>query len=255
MPLHLVTLPVRDDNYVYLVHDDASGATALVDVGAPEAILAALADRGWSLSEIWLTHHHVDHIEGAEDVVRATGARITGAKADAHRLPPLDRAVAEGDSFNFAGHQVTVFDVSGHSLGHVAYYVADLNAAFTADSLMALGCGRLFEGTPERMWQSLSKLAALPDDTLICSGHEYTMGNARFALTIDPDNAALQARAKAVDQARAEGRPTVPSVLADEKATNPFLRASDPAIRARLGMQAASDAAVFGEIRARKDKF
>lgn len=255
MPLDLVTLPVRDDNYVYLVHDDASGATALVDVGAVDAISQALKDRGWSLSEIWLTHHHVDHIEGAEALAKATGARITGAKADAHRLPPLDRAVSDGESFTFAGHPVQVFDVSGHSVGHVAYYLPDLKAAFTADSLMALGCGRLFEGTAAQMWQSLSKLAALPDDTRICSGHEYTQGNARFALSVDPENPALQTRARAIDAARANGRPTVPSSLAEEKATNPFLRPSDPAIRTRLGMQAASDAEVFGEIRSRKDKF
>jgi hydroxyacylglutathione hydrolase len=133
--------------------------------------------------------------------------------------------------------------------------VPDLKAAFTADSLMALGCGRLFEGSPAQMWQSLSKLAALPDNTMICSGHEYTQGNARFALSVDPGNKALQARASAIDAARSKGRPTVPSSLAEEKATNPFLRPSDPAIRARLGMQAASDAEVFGEIRARKDKF
>jgi hydroxyacylglutathione hydrolase len=255
MPLHLVTLPVRDDNYVYLVHDDASGATALVDAGTVDPILGALKERGWELSEIWLTHHHADHIEGAEALAQATGARITGAKADAHRLPPLDRAVSDGDRFDFAGHRVQVFDVSGHSVGHVAYHVPDLKAAFTADSLMALGCGRLFEGSPAQMWQSLSKLAALPDNTMICSGHEYTQGNARFALSVDPGNKALQARASAIDAARSKGRPTVPSSLAEERATNPFLRPSDPAIRARLGMQAASDAEVFGEIRARKDKF
>lgn len=255
MPLSLVTLPVREDNYVYLVHDDVSGATALVDAGTVEPILAALSTRGWKLSEIWLTHHHGDHIEGAEAVAKATGASITGAAADAHRLPALDRKVADGDSFDFAGHRVRVFDVSGHTVGHVAYYLADLNAAFTADSLMTLGCGRLFEGTPAQMWESLSKLASLPDSTVICSGHEYSQGNARFALTIDADNPALQARAHAIDEARAKGKPTVPSTLADEKATNPFLRPSDPAIRKALGLQDATNAEVFAEIRARKDRF
>ena len=255
MPLELVTLPVRQDNYVYLIHDAASGATALVDVGAPQAILAALDGRGWRLSDIFLTHHHGDHVEGAETVVAATGARVTGAAADAHRLPRLDRRVAAGDRFDFAGAEVQVFDVPGHTVGHVAYYIPSLGAAFTADSLMALGCGRLFEGKPAQMWDSLSRLATLPDATLICSGHEYTAANARFALTVDPDNPALQARAKAVAEARAAGRPTVPSTLAEEKATNPFLRAADPLIRARLDLKSASDAEVFAEIRARKDRF
>lgn len=255
MPLHLVTLPVREDNYVYLVHDDATGRTALVDVGAPDAIVRALRDRGWNLAEIWLTHHHGDHVEGAGELAKATGATITGARADAHRLPRLDRAVSGGEEFAFAGHEVKVFDVPGHTVGHVAYHVPSLKAAFTADSLMALGCGRLFEGTAAQMWQSLSQLAALPGDTLICSGHEYTQGNARFALSVDPDNPALQARARAIDEARAAGKPTVPSLLSEERATNPFLRAADPAIRAGLGLQGATDVEVFAEIRARKDRF
>jgi hydroxyacylglutathione hydrolase len=255
MPLSLTTLPVRDDNYVYLIHDDASAATAVVDVGAPEAILAALKERGWQLSDIFLTHHHGDHIEGTAELVAATGARVTGAAADAHRLPPLDREVGEGDGFAFAGAEVEVLEVPGHTVGHIAYHIPALGAAFTADSLMALGCGRLFEGKPAQMWASLGKLAALPGETLICSGHEYTQSNAKFALTVDPENRALQDRAAAVAKARAEGRPTVPSVLAEEKATNPFLRAADPAIRRHLGMERASDAEVFAEIRSRKDRF
>lgn len=255
MTLDLVTLPVRDDNYVYLVHDDASGATALVDVGTVEPILKALSDRGWTLSEIWLTHHHGDHVEGTEAIVAATGAKVTGAGADAHRLPKLDRQVAEGDRFDFAGNEVQIFDVSGHTVGHIAYYVPALKAAFTADSLMALGCGRLFEGKPAQMWESLSKLAALPDDTTICSGHEYTQANARFALTVDPDNEALRKRAEDIAAARTRGEPTVPSSLALEKATNPFLRAADPLIRKHLDLTSASDAEVFAEIRSRKDNF
>ena len=255
MPLSLVTLPVRSDNYVYLVHDDQSGATAVVDVGDATQIRRALSDRGWTLSEIWLTHHHDDHIEGAEKLAKATGARVTGAAADAHRLPPLDRQVAEGDSFSFADARIEVLEVPGHTVGHIAYVVPALKAAFTADSLMTLGCGRLFEGTPDQMWSSLTKLARLPGDTLICSGHEYTKANARFALSVDPDNAALKKRAAAVDDARAKGQPTVPRTLVEEKATNPFLRAADPAIRAGLALDAASDAEVFAELRARKDRF
>src|SRR5690606_19505689 len=161
------------DNYVYLIHDDATGATAVVDVGAPEPILRALKERGWRLTDIFLTHHHGDHVEGTAELVAATGARVTGAAADAHRLPPLDREVEEGDGFPVAGADVEVLEVPGHTVGHVAYVIPELSAAFTADSLMALGCGRLFEGKPAQMWQSLGKIAALPPDTLICSGHEY----------------------------------------------------------------------------------
>lgn len=255
MSLTLVTLPVRSDNYVYLLHDEKSGATALVDAGATTPILEALKERGWSLSEIWITHHHEDHIEGIEELVAQTGAKVTGAAADAHRLPKLDRQVREGEGFEFAGHPVSVLDVSGHTVGHIAYHVPAADAAFTADSLMTLGCGRLVEGTPAQMWESLGKIAALPDETLICSGHEYTKDNARFALTVDPDNPALQERARKVDELRAAGQPTVPRTLAEEKATNPYLRTKDAAIRALLGMQEAADVEVFAEIRHRKDNF
>ncbi|MFK7870185.1 MAG: hydroxyacylglutathione hydrolase [Roseobacter sp.] len=255
MPLELVTVPCLADNYAYLLHDSDTGATALID--APEAapVLQVLQDRDWSLSEVWITHHHDDHVQGLSAVLSAFSARVTGAKADMARLPELDQQVSDKDSFEFAGHTVQVFDVSGHTVGHVAYYVADASAVFTADSLMALGCGRLFEGTAAQMWASLSKLAALPADTIVCSGHEYTAANAKFALTIDPDNAELTCRADEVAAARVNGVPTVPSTLKNELATNPFLRASDDAIRARLGMVNASDTEVFAEIRARKDAF
>ena len=178
-----------------------------------------------------------------------------GALADTHRLPALDRALCEGDAINIGSEEGRVIDVSGHTLGHIAFYFPDAGAVFTADSLMALGCGRVFEGTMPMMWQSLSKLAALPPETLVCSGHEYAAANARFALTIDPDNPALAARAKAVFAATQAGLPTVPSRLSEELATNPFLRAADPAIRARLGLEGATDAEVFAEIRRRKDRF
>ncbi|MCE8510206.1 hydroxyacylglutathione hydrolase [Ruegeria pomeroyi] len=255
MPLEIVTVPCLSDNYAFLVHDSDSGKTALVD--APEAapIRAELDRRGWSLDQVWLTHHHWDHVDGLEALLSSGGATVIGAEADAHRLPPLDLAVSEGDRFEFAGATVEVIDVSGHTVGHIAFHLPAAKAVFTADSLMALGCGRLFEGTPDQMWASLSKLAALPDDTLVCSGHEYTQSNARFALTVDPGNAALKTRADEIDQARARGRPTVPSLLSLEKATNPFLRAADPGIQSHLGMQGADPANVFAEIRARKDRF
>ncbi|WP_170365419.1 hydroxyacylglutathione hydrolase [Ruegeria arenilitoris] len=255
MPLEIVTIPCLSDNYAFLAHDHASGQTALVD--APEAgpILAELTARGWRLSHVLLTHHHWDHVDGLPGILEQHPAQVIGAAADVHRLPPLDKQVADGDRFEIGGEPVEVLDVSGHTVGHVAYYLPKSAVVFTADSLMALGCGRLFEGDAAQMWTSLSKLAALPDETSVCSGHEYTQSNARFAVTIDPDNTALQQRVHEIDQARAEGRATVPSNLGVEKATNPFLRATDPKIQAQLGMVGADPVAVFAEIRGRKDRF
>jgi hydroxyacylglutathione hydrolase len=255
MPLELVTVPCLSDNYAFLIHDPATGATAVVDVPDAASIRAALDARGWRLSDILITHHHADHIQGVPDLRAATGARVTGAAADAHRLPPLDHAVAEGDRVTVGSEAGRVLDVSGHTIGHVAYHFPESRLVFTADSLMALGCGRLFEGTPARMWESLSKLVALPGETRVCSGHEYTASNARFALSLEPDNPALMLRSEAVREARAKGVPTVPSTLSEELATNPFLRASLPQMKARVGMAQAADADVFGEIRARKDRF
>lgn len=255
MPLELVTIPCLADNYAFLLHDETSGATALVDVPEADAVLQVLHRRGWSLDEVWITHHHADHSQGLENVLKVHPAKVTGAAADAHRLPHLDREVADGDRFDFAGHGVEVMDVSGHTVGHVAFYVEDGSVVFTADSLMALGCGRLFEGTAEQMWVSLSRLASLPPETTVCSGHEYTAANAKFALTIDPDNPELIFRAEEVTAARKRNEPTVPSNLAREIETNPFLRAADHRIRERLGMASATDAEVFAEIRARKDAF
>ena len=253
MPLELVTVPCLTDNYAYLLHDAASGHTTLVDVPEATPILNALAARGWRLDQILLTHHHADHIQGVPDVVAATGATVVGARADAHRLPALTRALAEGDSVAIGPEVASVLDVSGHTVGHIAFVLPGY--AFTADSLMAGGCGRLFEGTSDLMWQSLLKLAALPGETLICSGHEYTTSNLRFAASIEPDNPALQARIARVAKARAEGRPTVPSRLSGEMATNPFLRARLPHVKHLIGLPKASDAAAFAEIRALKDKF
>jgi hydroxyacylglutathione hydrolase len=252
-PVELVTVPCLTDNYAYLIHNAATGETALVD--APEAapIRAELDRRGWTLSDILITHHHHDHI-GAVDELRGT-ARVIGAAADAERLPRLDLAVKEGDLITVAGQEVHILDVSGHTIGHIAYYMPEARFAFTADSLMALGCGRLFEGTPAMMWDSMQKLRALPDETLICSGHEYTAANARFALSIDAANPDLISRASGIDAARAAGQPTVPSTLAEEKRTNPFLRADLPELKAAIGMSDASDVDVFAEVRARKDRF
>jgi hydroxyacylglutathione hydrolase len=255
MPLELVTVPCLSDNYAFLLHETSTGETALVD--APEAapILAALDQRNWKLSEIWITHHHADHIQAADVLREATGATVSGHQKDEKRLPRLDRAVHDGETFDFAGHAVHVMDVSGHTIGHIAFHVPDAGAAFTADSLMALGCGRLFEGTAPVMWESLKKLAALPPETLICSGHEYTQSNARFAQTIEPENPALISRIEAIEAARADGRPTVPSTLETEIATNPFLRADLPEVQEALGMSGYAPSEVFAEIRLRKDRF
>ena len=253
MPFDVITVPCLSDNYAYLVHGE--GKTALID--APEAapIAATLAERGWSLDEIWITHHHDDHIAGVEELRRAHGALVRGAAADANRLPPLDVAHDDNTRFEFAGSDVHVMDVSGHTIGHIAFYIPDAAAAFTADSLMALGCGRVFEGTMDQMWHSLSRLAALPDETLVYSGHEYTQANARFAVTIEPENPDLAARIDQINLARTAGKPTVPSALSLEKATNPFLRAGLSGVKSSLNMSGESDAAVFAEIRRRKDSF
>lgn len=255
MPLEIVTVPCLSDNYAYLLHDAATGTTAVVDAPESGPIELALAERRWGLDLILITHHHHDHVGGVEALRTAHGAQVIGAAADAHRLPRLDRAVAEGDTVDVGSETGHVLDVSGHTVGHIAFHFPQSDAAFTADSLMALGCGRVFEGTPEMMWQSLSKLAALPAETLIYSGHEYAIANARFAKTIEPDNAELAARTERIKEARAAGRPTVPVPLSEELATNPFLRAGLAEVKDGLGMADASDAAVFAEIRARKDSF
>lgn len=252
--LELVTVPCLKDNYAFLIHDDATGATAVVDVPEAAPILAALAARGWTLTHVLLTHHHSDHVDGLAGLRIGPEVAVIGAAADVHRLPPLTQAVAEGDTIRVGQAEAHILDVSGHTVGHIAFWFPQAALAFTGDSLMAMGCGRLFEGTPAQMWQSLSKLAALPDDTLICSGHEYTESNARFARTLD-EPPALVERLDRIARSRAVGQPTVPSTLAEERATNPFLRAGDPALKQALGLAGTTDAEVFAVIRARKDNF
>jgi hydroxyacylglutathione hydrolase len=252
MPLTIATVPCLADNYAFLAHDPATGATACIDVPDAEAILDELGRRGWRLTDILITHHHDDHIRGVAALAQATGARVSGAAADAHRLPPLDRALSPGEAVAIGAATGRVVAVPGHTSGHVAYLFD--GAAFTADSLMACGCGRLFEGTAAEMHAAFAVFDALPDATLICSGHEYTAANIRFALTLEPGNAALQARAAATAAARAEGRPTVPSTLGEERATNPYLRVHLPALAAAAGLPGAAPAEVFAAIRAAKDR-
>ena len=255
MPLEIVTIPCLKDNYAFLAHDRATGQTAVVDVPEAAPIAEALRLRGWRLTHVLLTHHHWDHVDGLAALLADHPATVIGAAADINRLPPLDVAVAEGDRITIGSDEGVVIDVSGHTLGHVAFHFPASAVVFTADSLMAMGCGRLFEGTPAQMYASLAKLAALPDETLVCSGHEYTASNAKFALTIEPGNAALISRVEKIETARAQGRPTVPSLLSAERATNPFLRSDSPEIQANLGLSGADPVAVFTEIRRRKDSF
>jgi hydroxyacylglutathione hydrolase len=248
MPLELVPIRCLTDNYAWLLH--GNGRTTLID--APEAapILAELAARGWSLDLIALTHHHPDHIQAVSDLVAMTGARIMGNALDAARLPALDIALQPGETTDICDEPALVIDVSGHTIGHIAFYLPESDMAFTADSLMALGCGRIFEGDPTMMWDSLSRLNALPAQTLICSGHDYCRGNGAFALSVDAGNAALQQR---LAETAAGLRPCAPATLAEERATNPFLRVAE--LRPSLGLQGATDAQVFARLRAMKDAF
>ena len=255
MALALLTIPCLTDNYAYLIHNDATGETAMIDVPEVAPILAALQAHDWTLHTILLTHHHDDHIQGAPAMVAATGAHVIGASADAHRLPPLDTQVKEGDTLTICGEACHIIDVSGHSIGHIAFYFPTSNLVFTADSLMALGCGKLFEGPPDMAYASLLKLAALPGDPLVCSGHEYTASNARFAATLEHDNPALISRIADVTAKRAKGEATVPTRLSLELATNPYLRAHLPSLKSAVGLPTATDEQVFAAIRGRKDHF
>ena len=247
--------PCLSDNYGFLVHDPASGETATIDTPDADRILAEADAAGWRITQIWNTHHHPDHAGGNAAVRAATGARIVAPSYDTHRIPDIHVPVSDGDTVALGRHEARVLFTPGHTLGHVCYHFADDRIAFVGDTLFALGCGRLFEGSPEQMWVSLSRLAAWPEETRIYCAHEYTQANAAFALSVDPDNRDLQAYAAAVEAERARGEPTVPTTIGAELAANPFLRPADPAIRKRLGLEAADDTAVFAEIRRRKDSF
>ena len=233
MTLSAQAVPILSDNYAWLLKDDATGATAIVDPADARSCSAAIDAAGGRLDMILITHHHDDHIAGVDAVRARYAARVVGARADAHRLPKLDQMLVEGDTVQLGQSVLEVIETPGHTLGHIAFYAPDGGVLLCADTLFSLGCGKLLEGTAEDMFASLRKLARLPGETLVCCGHEYTQSNAKFALHVDPDNEALQARAKQVDEQRAAGQPTVPTRLADEMAENPFLRAPDAA---RLGV-------------------
>ncbi len=247
--------PCLADNYGYLLHDADSGITAAVDTPDAKAILAQLEAKGWPLTHILNTHHHADHAGGNLELKRQTGCTIIGPRADAARIPGIDVQVGEGDVVELGAHRATVFDTPGHTRGHIVYHFADAHAAFVGDTLFAMGCGRLFEGTPAQMWSSLQKILRWPDHTRLYCAHEYTQNNARFALTVEPENAALRERAAAVVTRRAANLPTVPSTLAEERATNPFLRPTSRALKETIGLPQAAEVEVFAKTRALKDAF
>lgn len=245
-----------DDNFGLLAHDPASGATLCLD--APEAgpILFALSQRQWVLTDIALTHHHHDHI-GATAALKQQfpQARVTGAKKDAHRLPPLDHPVGEGDFLPIGDSGAQVFETPGHTLGHLSFYFENENVVAVGDTLFSLGCGRVMEGTMPMMHETLMRLADLPGETQVYCGHEYTQANARFALTVDPDNALLVERAQEVEILRAADKFTLPTTIARERETNPFLRAHNPQLQHALGYDNADPVAVFADLRERKNRF
>jgi hydroxyacylglutathione hydrolase len=238
--LEVERLPMLQDNYSWLLLDSATGTSAVVDPPEAAPVLARLEALGRGLDWVLATHHHADHIGGIPELKARTGCRVVGPAADAHRIPGLDVQVREGDVVRLGESVARVIETPGHTSGHISFWFEADRQLFCGDTLFALGCGRLFEGTPETMWASLQKLMALPDDARVCCGHEYTQSNARFALTVEPDNLALRRRAAEIDQLRARGEPTVPSTMGEERATNPFLRAGN--------------ARRFGEIRAAKDR-
>lgn len=251
MPIEVHQFACLSDNYGFLVRDRESGQTACIDTPDADAVLAALKATGWGLDMILNTHWHPDHAGGNAALKAATGATVIGPK-EVERISPLDRIVSDGDRVELGQTPFDVLDTGGHTLGHVSYYCASANTVFVGDTLFALGCGRLFEGTPDQMWTSLSRLAALPDETVVYCAHEYTASNAHFALSLDT-GAALGKRAEAIFEARQRGEPTVPTTIGLEKATNPFLRPS--ALAGALGLTGQSDTAVFAAIRAAKDAF
>lgn len=253
MSIEVHQFPCLDDNYGFLVHDTVSGETACIDTPDAAAYLAEARKKGWQISVIWNTHWHPDHAGGNEAIKSATGCTVIAPEDDAGKIPAVDRTVKQGDVVCLGDWEADVIDVGGHTMGHCAYHLPAAKIAFVGDSLFALGCGRMFEGTAPQFWASLQRLKALPAETTLYCAHEYTQSNAKFALHADPDNAALQDYVRCIDKARAEGRPTVPFALARELATNPFLRADDASVQARWGGGDAT--ATFAALREAKNNF
>jgi hydroxyacylglutathione hydrolase len=256
MALEVDLIPCLTDNYAYLLRDPAEPELcAVVDPSDPEPVRRALAARGLKLSHILNTHHHLDHTGGNIPLKEDFGAEVVGPAKDRARIPGIDVGVDESAPWRFGRHTARILEIPAHTRAHIAFAFEDEDIVFTGDTLFAMGCGRLFEGTPQMMWTSLSKLMRLKDSMRVYCGHEYTLSNGRFALTLEPDNTDLQARVREVESLRGRSQPTIPSDMALEKKTNPFLRPDSPEIRKTLGMESADNVAVFGEIRHRKDNF
>lgn len=255
MAAEIRLFPCLSDNFGALIHDPSTKATAAID--APEAapIIAMLEREGWTLSDILVTHHHIDHTQGIAELKAKYGCRVTAPHDQAAPIADVDVRVKEGDTVKVGGLVARVLETPGHTLDHISYMFDGERTLFCADTLFSIGCGRVIEGTPAQMWDSLLKLRALPDDTRVYCGHEYTLANIKFALTIEPDNAVLKARAAEAERQRAEGRPTVPTLLGEEKQANVFLRADLPEVAAAVGMAGRSAAEVFAEVRERKNNF
>jgi len=243
--------PCLSDNYGVLIHDAENNVTASIDAPEASAVSEALTAKGWTLTHIFTTHYHADHTGGNMELKGMNGCTIVGPRAEAARVPGIDVHLGDGDAYEFGAFTARVFDTPGHTAGHITYWFPQASVAFAGDTLFTMGCGRVFEGDARTMWTSLSKIRALPPETVIYTGHEYTQANADFALTVEPGNAALQARAQ--EEMRAKGEPTVPTTLARELETNVFLRPGSPEIQANTGMEGREDWEIFGEVRSRKD--
>jgi len=246
--------PCLKDNYGLLLHDPATGETATIDTPEASRILAEAEAKGWRITQVWNTHWHPDHAGGNAEIVAATGAKVIGPKEVERAAPLPDRVLIDGDVVKLGAISARIIETPGHTLGHIVYHIADHNIAFVGDTLFALGCGRLFEGTAAQMWASLGKLRALPDETVVYCAHEYTASNAAFALSVDAENADLVAYANDVTAKRARDIPTVPTTIGKEKRANPFLRADDPQLQAFVG-HAGDVVATFAEVRERKNRF
>lgn len=253
--LQIHQFPTRSDNFGVLIHDPKTEATAAIDAPDAEELLAALHEKGWTLTHILTTHHHHDHTAGNTIVKRMTGCTVIGPAKEAGSIPAIDVAVKEGDIVEIGGAKGRVIETPGHTKGHVSYYFPDDGVVFVGDTLFSVGCGKLLEGDAKTMWSSLTKLAQLPPETRLYCGHEYTDKNCRFALTIEPENGALRARASEAAALTERGEPTLPTTIGEELVTNPFLRPSSPEIQKRLGMEGKPLHEIFGEIRRRKDRF
>jgi len=255
MPLDVHIIECLEDNYAYLIRDAQTGRTAIIDTPEPGRILDEAEKIGWPIDEIWNTHHHWDHAGGNDAIREKTGANVVAAKAEAGKIGHVDTQVAHGDRVRLGEMEAEILDVGGHTSGHIAFYFPEADTVFVGDALFNLGCGRMFEGEPEQFLASLQRIKHLPGATSIYCGHEYTVKNGEFALTVDPDNALLRQYVERARDARAQDKPTVPSTVNAERGANPFLRPEDEHIRAELAMEDASDVAVFAELRKRKDQF